>query len=72
MIDYLQEYNFDKKLENTWKDKIKQKIQISSVNPERYQKRFVEFVNNYVLKSNSGDFDNVTKKRFINNLIKDL
>jgi hypothetical protein len=51
IIDYLQEYNTDKQLENHFKTHILQKNAklISAVEPEFYQARFMDFMQNCVL-----------------------
>jgi hypothetical protein len=50
IIDYLQDYNFDKKSENflktIWRGR---KAEISAVPPERYAKRYIEFMENQVI-----------------------
>jgi len=50
IIDYLQDYNFDKKLENfvktIWRGRA---AEISAVPPERYAKRYIEFMENQVI-----------------------
>lgn len=52
IIDYLQYYNFDKKMENfvktIWRGK---KSEISAVPPERYMKRYIDFMENEVIIS---------------------
>lgn len=50
IIDYLQYYNLDKKLENLAKTILKgKKAEISAVPPDRYAKRYKEFMENYVI-----------------------
>ena len=54
IIDYLQEYDFSKRVENKWKSLVHargQSNEISSVDPQFYSKRFVDFMNTEVLKS---------------------
>lgn len=50
IIDYLQDYNFDKKSENfvktIWRGR---RAEISAVPPERYAKRYIEFMENQVI-----------------------
>jgi hypothetical protein len=50
IIDYLQDYNFDKKMENflkrVWRGP---KAEISAVNPRRYGRRFKEFMEGEVI-----------------------
>jgi len=50
IIDYLQEYNFDKKSEHIIKSIFRGKgSEISAVPPTRYMKRFIEFMGNEVI-----------------------
>jgi hypothetical protein len=50
IIDYLQDYNFDKKSENLFKTIMRGKnAEISAVPPERYAKRYIEFMENSVI-----------------------
>lgn len=50
IIDYLQDYNFDKKSEHfvktIWRGR---RAEISAVPPERYAKRYIEFMENQVI-----------------------
>lgn len=49
IIDYLQDYNFDKKLENALKTIWRGRhSEISAVPPVRYAKRFIEFMESEV------------------------
>jgi len=64
IIDYLQDYNFDKKGENFVKKILRgRKAEISAVPPEPYSKRFIEFMEGQVIipdkkqVSNSSDKD---------------
>lgn len=50
IIDYLQEYNLDKKGEHFAKTIFRGRgAEISAVPPDRYVKRFVEFMRNEVI-----------------------
>lgn len=50
IIDYLQDYNLDKKFENFAKTILRgRKAEISAVNPNRYAKRYIEFMENEVI-----------------------
>jgi len=51
IIDYLQEYNTDKILENQFKSVLnkKDKDMISAVNPSSYQERFAKFMTSSVI-----------------------
>ena len=49
VIDYLQDFNLNKKLENKFKSQIKDGDYISAVPPPWYAKRFIEFMCNNVL-----------------------
>lgn len=52
IIDYLQYYNLDKKMENLAKTILKgKKAEISAVPPDKYSKRYREFMENYVVVS---------------------
>ena len=52
IIDYLQDYNLDKKMENFAKTILKgRKAEISAVPPKRYAKRYIEFMDNQVIVS---------------------
>lgn len=53
IIDYLQEWNFNKKVEALYKHhlKHKNKHKISAVPPEPYQKRFCQFIEDNILVS---------------------
>jgi Phosphatidylinositol-4-phosphate 5-Kinase len=48
IIDYLQDFNLDKKMENAIKIKLKGN-KISAVPPKPYQGRFFRFMKKYVL-----------------------
>mmetsp|Transcript_31619 Transcript_31619/g.36095 ORF Transcript_31619/g.36095 Transcript_31619/m.36095 type:complete len:159 (+) Transcript_31619:1964-2440(+) len=49
IIDYLQNYNLDKKMEHLVKTILRgRKSEISAVPPERYSKRYIEFMENQV------------------------
>jgi len=68
IIDYLQDYNFDKKLEHFLKTAWRGvNSEISAVNPIRYCERFKEFMEGEVLllskerKDSLGDLLNVTQ-----------
>ncbi|CAI2386238.1 unnamed protein product [Moneuplotes crassus] len=67
IIDYLQDYNFDKKLENFAKTIMRgTKAEISAVNPKRYRKRFIDFMESEVIvvgkKSNSFKIERLESK----------
>jgi hypothetical protein len=63
IIDYLQNYNWDKKTENFLKTILRgSAAEISAVNPNRYAKRFIEFMKNVVIQP---DFD--THKKYSGN-----
>lgn len=50
IIDYLQEYNFDKKAENWFKMLInKSGAEISAINPKPYATRFHKFMRDKVI-----------------------
>ena len=56
LIDYLQDYHFDKKVENFLKEKLmlggsskKQRGEISAVPPYRYAPRFMQFITSRVI-----------------------
>ena len=54
IIDYLQEWDLSKKIENKWKGLVYARghsEEISSVHPKFYAKRFLDFMNNEVLKT---------------------
>jgi len=59
IIDYLQDYNLDKKLEHFAKTIIRgKKAEISAVPPERYLNRYIKFMESEVIisdKKNSSD-----------------
>lgn len=44
VIDYLQNWNMTKKVENYYKTKILQRQQISAVNPKEYASRWLNFM----------------------------
>lgn len=51
IIDYLQDYNIDKQMENKFKSILNRETEnlISAVKPEPYQKRFIEFMRKEVI-----------------------
>lgn len=50
VIDYLQDYNWDKWAENILKEKLQHKGNlISAVHPKRYAPRFLRFMDDYVI-----------------------
>ena len=51
IIDYLTEWNFQKKVESFWKVNIKNNkdILVSAVNNELYAQRFIKFINHEVI-----------------------
>ena len=50
IIDYLQNYNFEKKTENFFKTIWRgHSAEISAVPPPRYAKRFIDFMSNLVI-----------------------
>lgn len=50
IIDYLQDYNFEKKAENFWKYTVQGKgDQISAVPPDFYGQRFLRFMKDNVI-----------------------
>ncbi len=50
IIDYLQDYNLDKKFENFAKTILRgRKAEISAVPPKRYSKRYIDFMENEVI-----------------------
>ena len=49
IIDYLQYYNLDKKMEHLVKTILRgRKAEISAVCPKRYSKRYIDFMENHV------------------------
>ena len=52
IIDYLQEWNTNKKAENCFKTACRsnKNRDISAVNPQKYQHRFVKYANNLIFK----------------------
>lgn len=55
IIDYLQDYNWDKKSENLLKRIWRgHKAEISAVNPNHYARRFIEFMANEVILPDYG------------------
>lgn len=45
IIDFLQEFNFRKKLEFFFKSKMTDGMMISSIEPNKYKERFDNFIN---------------------------
>lgn len=51
IIDYLQDFNLNKKGENAFKGLIDDATQISAVHPKPYAERFFRFMQNSVIKN---------------------
>jgi hypothetical protein len=51
IIDYLQDFNLNKKGENAFKSLIDDGTQISAVYPKPYAERFFRFMQQYVIKN---------------------
>ena len=49
IVDYLQSYDFSKKMETQFKSIVNENKEFSCVEPVFYRKRFIEFVNNAVI-----------------------
>ena len=70
IIDYLQDYNLDKRLETLIKTKLSfntKESEISCVPPKLYANRFKTFMERYVFNQNQND-----KVIYNNNFIKKL
>ena len=61
IIDYLQLFNFNKKVEACWKTRMmgKKPNQLSSAPPGIYQKRFMRFMQENVFSDGREDYNNM-------------
>lgn len=63
IIDYLQEYNLGKQLENKWKSIFADADLISSVHPNKYAQRYYNFMQQSVITNqNEPKWSNATKR----------
>ena len=61
IIDYLQLFNFNKKVEGCWKTKVlgKKSNLLSSAPPSIYQKRFMKFMKDNVFSDEKEDYNHM-------------
>lgn len=72
LIDYLQEYNFIKKLETCWKNLVKtNKEAISVISPEKYARRMVQFISS-ILENSASMIANLETTSYIDSENQDL
>jgi len=74
IIDYLQKWNFSKKLEHCFKTTIHRGIKdkLSAIPPQPYQKRFISFLrDNVIRKLHSRVLRKEDKVEFIKSLISE-
>lgn len=73
IIDYLQDYNWDKKSENflkrIWRGN---KAEISAVNPNHYARRFINFMANEVILPDHGLHKQYSKKNEAMEKLKEI
>ena len=57
VIDYLQDWNFVKRVENIYKTKLLQRdaYQIAAIKPKNYARRWIDFMKTYVFLANERD-----------------
>ena len=71
IIDFLQKWNFDKKLERAFKSLKGNPDDISAMEPTGYQKRFCKFLQKKVFKKTSS-YSQQTREEFIEEMRRNI